>query len=107
LRQGGRPSRSTSRGRPRNSNRCDYFRRWRIISCARFAIFSDAAPARDPVHPPAVTVAPGVWCLCPSRGRQRGNHFRAFGVSAFSALQAESLHPLSPLTLLLNRGVMD
>lgn len=47
------------------------------------------------------------WWLCLNIGRQRGNYFGTFGVSVYSALQAESLHPLSPLTTLLNYGVMD
>lgn len=47
------------------------------------------------------------WWLCLNIGRQRGNYFGTFGVSVYSALQAESLHPLSPLTTLLNYGVMN
>jgi hypothetical protein len=47
------------------------------------------------------------WWLCLNIGRQRGNYFGTFGVSVYSALQAESLHPLSPLTTLLNYGVMS
>jgi hypothetical protein len=38
-------------------------------------------------------------------GRQRANYFGTFGVSVYSALGAESLHPLSPLTTTLNYGV--
>ena len=38
-------------------------------------------------------------------GRQRANYFGTFWVSAYSALGAESLHPLSPLTSTLNYGV--
>ncbi|MEJ2378989.1 MAG: hypothetical protein P8Y71_27565, partial [Pseudolabrys sp.] len=34
------------------------------------------------------------------------NYFGTFAVSVYSALQAESLHPLSPITTLLNYGVM-
>ncbi len=40
-------------------------------------------------------------------GRQRGKHFGTFGISVYSGLGAESLHPLSPLTALLNYGVID
>jgi len=47
------------------------------------------------------------WWLCLNIGRQRGNYFGTFGISVYSALQAESLHPLSPLTTLLNYGVMS
>jgi hypothetical protein len=47
------------------------------------------------------------WWLCLNIGRQRANYFGTFGVSVYSALQAESLHPLSPLTTLLNYGVMS
>lgn len=47
------------------------------------------------------------WWICLNIGRQRGNYFGTFGVSVYSALQAESLHPLSPLTSLLNYGVMS
>jgi hypothetical protein len=38
-------------------------------------------------------------------GSQRIRHFGTFGVSVYSALGAESLHPLAPLTALLNYGV--
>jgi hypothetical protein len=47
------------------------------------------------------------WWICLNFGRQRGNYFGTFGVSVYSALKAESLHPLSPLTTLLNYGVMS
>lgn len=47
------------------------------------------------------------WWICLNIGRQRGNYFGTFGVSVYSALQAESLHPLSPLTTLLNYGVIS
>jgi hypothetical protein len=48
-----------------------------------------------------------LWWICLNWGRQRGNYFGTFGVSVYSALNAESLHPLSPLTTLLNYGVMS
>lgn len=47
-----------------------------------------------------------MWWLGLNIGRQRGNYFGTFAVSVYSALNAESLHPLSPLTTLLNYGVM-
>lgn len=37
-------------------------------------------------------------------GRQRGNYFGTFQLSVYSALGAESLNPLTPLTSLLNYG---
>ena len=40
-------------------------------------------------------------------GRQRAKRFGTFGVSAYGRLGAESLHPLSPLTGLLNYGPLD
>lgn len=39
-------------------------------------------------------------------GRLRGNYFGTFGLSVYSALNAESLHPLAPLTSLWNYGVI-
>src|SRR6201987_325248 len=48
-----------------------------------------------------------LWWIGLNIGRQRGNFFGTFGVSVYSALNAESLHPLSPLTTLLNYGVMS
>jgi hypothetical protein len=48
-----------------------------------------------------------LWWIGLNIGRQRGNFFGTFGVSVYSALNAESLHPLSPLTTLLNYGVID
>jgi hypothetical protein len=43
--------------------------------------------------------------LCFS-GRTRARYMGTFGVSVYSALGAESLHPLSPLTTTLNYGVI-
>ena len=37
-------------------------------------------------------------------GRQRANFFGTFQLSVYSALGAESLNPLTPLTTLLNYG---
>jgi len=48
-----------------------------------------------------------MWWLGLNIGRQRANYFGTFGLSVYSALNAESLHPLSPLTTLLNYGVID
>lgn len=45
-----------------------------------------------------------LWWVGLNIGRQRGNYFGTFGLSVYSALNAESLHPLSPLTTLLNYG---
>jgi hypothetical protein len=47
-----------------------------------------------------------LWWIGLNVGRQRGNFFGTFAVSVYSALQAESLHPLSPLTTVLNYGVI-
>jgi hypothetical protein len=47
-----------------------------------------------------------LWWIGLNIGRQRGNFFGTFGVSVYSAFNAESLHPLSPLTTLLNYGVI-
>jgi len=47
------------------------------------------------------------WWICLNFGRQRANYFGTFAVSVYSALQAESLHPLSPITTMLNYGVMS
>jgi hypothetical protein len=46
-----------------------------------------------------------LWWVGLNVGRQRANYFGTFGVSVYSALGAESLHPLSPLTSTLNYGV--
>lgn len=48
-----------------------------------------------------------VWWVGLNVGRQRANYFGTFGVSVYSALGAESLHPLSPLTTTLNYGVFS
>jgi hypothetical protein len=48
-----------------------------------------------------------LWWLGLNIGRQRGNYFGTFAVSVYSALGAESLHPLSPLTSTLNYGVIS
>jgi hypothetical protein len=48
-----------------------------------------------------------LWWLGLNIGRQRSNFFGTFAVSVYSALNAESLHPLTPLTTTLNYGVID
>ncbi|HEX3148358.1 MAG TPA: hypothetical protein VHR66_09765 [Gemmataceae bacterium] len=48
-----------------------------------------------------------LWWIGLNVGRQRARHFGTFGVSVYSALGAESLHPLSPLTTILNYGVFS
>ena len=47
-----------------------------------------------------------LWWLGLNIGRQRANYFGTFAVSVYSALGAESLHPLWPCTALLNYGVI-
>jgi hypothetical protein len=47
-----------------------------------------------------------VWWMGLNSPRKRIRYFGTFGVSVYSALGAESLHPLAPLTTLLNYGVL-
>jgi hypothetical protein len=47
-----------------------------------------------------------IWWLGLNIGRQRGNYFGTFGLTVYSGLGAESLHPISPLTGVLNYGVI-
>jgi hypothetical protein len=47
-----------------------------------------------------------IWWLGLNIGRQRGNYFGTYGLSVYSGLGAESLHPISPLTAVLNYGVI-
>jgi len=48
-----------------------------------------------------------LWWLGLNIGRQRPNFFGTFAVSVYSALNSESLHPLTPLTTVLNYGVIN
>jgi hypothetical protein len=48
-----------------------------------------------------------VWSIGLNIGRQRANYFGTFALSVYSALNAESLHPITPLTTLLNYGVIS
>jgi hypothetical protein len=48
-----------------------------------------------------------LWWTGLNIGRQRGNYFGTFVLSVYSALKVESLHPLSPLTTMLNYGVLS
>src|SRR5262249_57341667 len=48
-----------------------------------------------------------LWWLGLNFGRQRSNFFGTFAISVYSALNSESLHPLTPLTTVLNYGVID
>jgi hypothetical protein len=47
------------------------------------------------------------WFALNGIGKFRVRHFGTFGVSVYSGLGAESLHPLCPLTYLVSYGVMD
>jgi hypothetical protein len=47
-----------------------------------------------------------IWWVGLNVGRQRANYFGTFGISVYSALGAESLHPLTPLTTTLNYGIL-
>ena len=47
-----------------------------------------------------------LWWMGLNIGRQRGNYFGSYGVTVYSNLGSESLHPLSPLTGTLNYGVI-
>lgn len=47
------------------------------------------------------------WWYGLNSSRQRVRFFGTFGVSVYSALGAESLHPLTPLTAVLNYGVIS
>lgn len=46
------------------------------------------------------------WYLTHARGYRKATWMGTFGVSVYSSLGAESLHPLSPLTTTLNYGVI-
>jgi hypothetical protein len=46
------------------------------------------------------------WWFGLNAGRFRANYFGTFGVSAYPALGAESLHPISPLTATLTYGLI-
>jgi hypothetical protein len=48
-----------------------------------------------------------LWWLGLNIGMGRGHFFGTFMLSVYSALDAESLHPLSPLTTVLNYGVIN
>jgi hypothetical protein len=47
-----------------------------------------------------------LWWFGLNVGRQRANYFGTFTVSVYSALGAESLHPLAPTTTTLTYGVL-
>lgn len=47
------------------------------------------------------------WIGLNSSGAKRAKRMGTFGVSVYSSLGAESLHPLSPLTTTLNYGVIQ
>lgn len=48
-----------------------------------------------------------LWWLGLNIGRHRATYFGTFAISVYSALNAESLHPLTPWTTLLNYGVIS
>jgi hypothetical protein len=47
------------------------------------------------------------WYITRARGYRKAEWLGTFGVSVYSALGAESLHPLTPLTTVLNYGVIQ
>lgn len=46
------------------------------------------------------------WYILNVRGSRKAQYLGTFGVSAYSSLGAESLHPISPLTTTLNYGII-
>lgn len=48
-----------------------------------------------------------MWWLALNTGRLRGNYFGTFGVSVYANLGADSLHPISPLTTIINYGAIE
>jgi hypothetical protein len=48
-----------------------------------------------------------MWWIALNYGRIRPNYFGTFGVSAYAALGAESLHPISPLAYTLTFGAIS
>jgi hypothetical protein len=47
------------------------------------------------------------WTALNVSGDIRGRAFGTFGISSYSSLGAESLHPISPLTTLINYGMIE
>jgi hypothetical protein len=47
------------------------------------------------------------WYALNASGYRRAKYFGTFGVTVYSALGAESLHPISPLTTTLNYGIIE
>jgi hypothetical protein len=47
------------------------------------------------------------WYITHARGYRKAQWLGTFGVSVYSGLGVESLHPLSPLTTVLNYGVIQ
>jgi hypothetical protein len=47
------------------------------------------------------------WYALNGGGYFRSRQYGTYGVSVYSSLGAESLHPLSPLTFVLNYGIID
>jgi hypothetical protein len=47
------------------------------------------------------------WYVTHFRGYRKARWLGTFGISVYSSLGAESLHPLSPLTTTMNYGVID
>ena len=47
------------------------------------------------------------WYMINVRGARKAEFIGTFGLSVYSSLGAESLHPLSPLTSTINYGVID
>ena len=47
-----------------------------------------------------------IWWFGLNAGRARGNYFGTFAISVYADRGAESLHPISPVTTMLNYGVI-
>ncbi len=47
------------------------------------------------------------WSTLETSGYKRAKRFGTFGLSSYGALQAESLHPISPLTTTMTYGPID
>ena len=82
----------------------EVLRRYKVEPIERIADFqSNLAIARLPL----LLRRLAWWYVTHARGYRKATWVGTYGVSVYSGLGAESLHPLSPLTTTLNYGVIQ
>jgi hypothetical protein len=79
----------------------EHLRRWKTAPVEEVAPFRNALRF---TRLPRLLRRLGWWIALNAYGPRREKHFGTFGISVYSSLGVDSLHPIAPMTTVLNYG---